>query len=83
MEKSNDALERILKDQEKESKKAIAEGRDMGHRRLIEDLEKLLMHAHACAFHDFLNDEYAMPKVALVQRLQGIEQNAKDGLYDN
>lgn len=56
---------------------------DTGHEALITDLEVLLQEAKDFAFHDFKNEKYATPKVALVDRLNDLATQAKDGKYDN
>lgn len=79
----NAGLEDILKKQEEESRAKIAAGTDHGHKQLIDDLEHVLTDAKNCEFHDFLNEKYAMPKMALIQELEQISRNAKNGDYDN
>lgn len=34
-------------------------------------------------FHDFKSDKYATPKMALVQRLEELIENTKQGKYDD
>lgn len=53
-----------------------------GHDKLLNDIEKLLDDTKAKYFHDFESD-FATPKVMLVQRLEALMENAKNGRYDN
>jgi hypothetical protein len=53
-----------------------------GHKALLLDLQILLQDADGFAFDDFKNDKYAMPKATLVNRLQDLINNVKEGKYD-
>lgn len=55
---------------------------DTGHAVLVAHLDLLAEDAHAQHFHDFAAD-VATPKMYLVQRLEAIIKNAKEGMYDN
>lgn len=57
--------------------------RNQGHEDLLQDLETLLEQAKAYQFHDFRNEDYAMPKVELVKKLDAIASQTKSGKYDN
>ena len=54
-----------------------------GHDNLINDLDGLLKEAISFAFHDFKNEKYDTPKVALRERLLKLAENVVDGKYDN
>jgi hypothetical protein len=56
---------------------------DKGHDSLIRDIENLLTNAKEFQYHDFRNDVYPMPKMALIQRLEWLVKNTKNGKYDN
>jgi hypothetical protein len=56
---------------------------DAGHRALLADLEALLAEARAGQFHDFRNEKYATPKIALHRKLQALAEKVKAGDYDN
>lgn len=56
---------------------------DRGHRRLVADITELLREAEAGEFHDFRNEKYAAPKLALHQRLHELDQKMQAGEYDN
>ncbi|MGH2613128.1 MAG: hypothetical protein ACRDFB_08810 [Rhabdochlamydiaceae bacterium] len=56
---------------------------DLGHEKLINDLEYLVHEAHNFQFHDFKNSKYDLPKVALVDELHNLISNVKNGEYDN
>jgi hypothetical protein len=57
--------------------------KDIGHERLVSDLRDLLALAEAYAFHDFLNTQFATPKMALDVRLRVMVNNVRNGHYDN
>lgn len=59
------------------------EDRDKGHENLMADLALLFQDAGLKEFHDFENTTYEAPKVALVQKLEAIINNVKNGKYDN
>lgn len=64
--------------------KTYEDDKDFGHDALILDLEVLMQEAKEdFAFHDFKNEKYATPKVALVNRLTDLIENVKQGKYDN
>jgi len=54
-----------------------------GHEALILDLEALLNQAKVFQFHDFKSSAHATPKMALVERLNDLATNVKDGKYDD
>lgn len=54
----------------------------MGKQELINDLKELLKEAEAGEFGDFTNKKYPAPKMALVQKLQELSENTKNGKYD-
>ncbi len=54
-----------------------------GHDALMLDLSILLKEANDYSFHDYKNEKYPAPKVALGERLMEIRQNMIDGKYDN
>ena len=56
---------------------------DKGHEKLVEDLKALLVEAEQFAFHDFKNEQFATPKIVLVQRFDTLRQRVLDGTYDN
>jgi hypothetical protein len=56
---------------------------DAGHKALLADLEALLAEARAFQFHDFRNEKYATPKIALHRKLQAIAEKVTMGDYDN
>lgn len=70
---------------------------DLGHQKLIADIELLIelietlqSEAGSKEFHDFFNQNYAMPKIALMAQLIEIKnvismimENVREGKYDN
>ena len=50
---------------------------------LVNDLKNILQDAENYEFHDFKNDAYGAPKIALVEKLQTVINNVKEGKYDN
>jgi len=54
-----------------------------GHNALMEDLSKLLREAYVYEFHDFKNEKYSTPKVELINKLNDLATNVKEGKYDN
>ncbi len=54
-----------------------------GHLKLVSNLTALLQEATDCEFHDFLNDKYPAPKMALDDKLTTIRRNMIEGKYDN
>jgi len=56
---------------------------DKGHVALMDDLTDIYQEATKYEFHDFKNEKYSAPKMALVQMLNGILAKLKDGKYDN
>lgn len=56
---------------------------DTGHKNLINDLKQLLYEAHNGEFHDFANQKYPAPKMALAEKLGELTENVIDGKYDN
>jgi len=55
---------------------------NQGHESLILDIKILLKEAEDYEFDDFRNEKYAVPKIALGNRLEGLRQNVIDGKYD-
>lgn len=62
---------------------ACNECKDNGHEALLNDLESLTLEARDYAFHDFKNTKYAVPKVALHNKLLVLAERVKNGNYDN
>ena len=56
---------------------------DNPHDNLINDVKNLLNDVENYEFHDFRNSAYAMPKVALITRLEALIEKTKEGKYDN
>ena len=56
---------------------------DTGHIELVNDLSNLSLEAQRYEFHDFKNENHAVPKIALVRRLEEIIEKTKNGDYDN
>jgi len=83
MADANDAMKKMLDDQEQLSREKVKAGTDVGHNALIEDIRDLLIEAEKGEFHDFINDKYPAPKNALAGRLQAIRENVINGKYDN
>lgn len=54
-----------------------------GHLALLADLSALFGEATKCQFHDYLNTDYPFPKKELIQRLETLVANVKEGKYDN
>lgn len=54
-----------------------------GYEALMIDLSQLLYEAYHYEFDDFRNKKYPAPKIELVRRLEKIQDNAKNGKYDN
>lgn len=80
MSEKVDALEAKIME---EAKKKLDAGGDKGHTHLIEDLETILTEAKAFEFHDFLNENYALPKNQLRAYLQRMMEKVEHGDYDN
>ena len=79
---SMDNIENFF-DLEKQAREKIRKGEDRGHTRLLDDLRLAWSEAESFKYHDFLNEEYPMPKHALVLRLKSIIDKAQNGVYDN
>lgn len=56
---------------------------DRGHENLIHDLKSLLDMAERFEFHDFKNERFATPKVALRSFLLEFAKKVESGEYDN
>lgn len=56
---------------------------DNGHQVLLHDIAMLMQDAADFIFHDFHKNGLDTPKLALVQRLESLADNAKKGRYDN
>lgn len=54
-----------------------------GHQLLIKDLEEFLKEAESFEFHDFRNEKYATPKMALKEKLDAMAEAVIAGKYDN
>ena len=57
--------------------------RDKGYNALLNDIKALYKEALAEEFHDWRNVKYPAPKVELVQQLNVLIHNVKNGKYDN
>lgn len=57
--------------------------KDKGHEQLVNDLRALLAEAQLYEFHDFRNQTYATPKVALAGKLAKMRADVIYGIYDN
>jgi len=57
--------------------------KDNGHDNLIQDIKDLLSEAKDYEFHDFKNTNHAMPKIALMGKLNAMRDNLEEGRYDN
>lgn len=68
---------------EQKAKGKLNAGLDTGHNELMEDVKGLLNEAIMFDYHDFISEKHATPKYALVKRLQGMLDKAKEGKYDN
>jgi len=76
-------LDNMLNDMEEEAARKIENGEDLGHEKLLHDIEALLEDAKMGLFHDFHKNGLAMPKMSLLQRLEKLIDNTKEGRYDN
>lgn len=56
---------------------------DKGQQALETDIKDLLAEVVDQDYHDFQSTVSAVPKIALVMRLQALIDNVKDGKYDN
>ena len=56
---------------------------DMGHHKLVDDVTDLMKNVNDYQYHDFKNTTYSAPKLALVQKLEWLLKNTKEGKYDN
>lgn len=59
------------------------EKEDKGHTALINDIGLLFMEAQGYNFHDFKNTKYAAPKMSLIAILGTLQENVKQGFYDD
>jgi hypothetical protein len=59
------------------------EDKNGGHEALLKDLGTILGEALDYEYDDFRNKHYAMPKMALIQKLEELINNTKQGKYDN
>lgn len=84
---NKDSLNKMLGDTvdglEEEAARKIENGDDIGHEKLLHDIEMLLDDAKTGQFHDFHKSGLDMPKMGLMHRLQKLIDNTKDGRYDN
>lgn len=76
---TNEYLKKVVDD----LKTNPPEDKNGGHDALMLDLSILLKEASDFEFHDYKNEKYPAPKVALGNRLMEIRQNMIDGKYDN
>ena len=53
------------------------------HKKLCSSLTELLKEAVDYQFHDFKNDKYATPKMALVGKLTTLTKEIMNGEYDD
>lgn len=56
---------------------------DKGHDDLVADLEDMVLKAKNYDFNDFKSEVYETPKITLIQRLEKLIKNTKEGKYDN
>jgi hypothetical protein len=56
---------------------------DKGHAKLVLDVSILLKQVESFEFHDFKNDKFPEPKMALAEILQYMKDNCINGKYDN
>lgn len=56
---------------------------DTGHIDLLSDLGALMTEAERFEFHDFKSGGHPMPKIDLINKLNDLAKNVKDGKYDN
>jgi len=57
--------------------------RDDGQIALESDIMDLLSRISAFDYHDFKNTTFPAPKLALIQKLEWLIKNVKEGKYDN
>ncbi len=57
--------------------------KDQGHLNLLADIQDLLTEAYLGEFHDFANNKYAAPKMALADKLHKLRMGVIEGRYDN
>lgn len=74
----NEAFEKVLNELQNEP-----DNDNPGHLALLDDMGDLAKEVIDHEFHDFKNKKYALPKVALIEKLQKLIENAKEGKYDN
>lgn len=80
---SNDATDKMLGNIEEEAMRRVENGEDLGHEKLLHDVEVLMEDVKAGSFHDFHKNGLDMPKMGLMHRLQKLINNTKEGRYDN
>ncbi len=56
---------------------------DKGHEALLKDIERIQIEAMNGEFHDFKNQKYPAPKMALINIFSQMIINVKEGKYDN
>lgn len=79
----DEGMKQLLREQQAKAIEKIRSGLDIGHNSLIADIEVLRCEALDLEFHDYLNKKFVAPKVALVDILEHIIKEAKNGRYDN
>jgi hypothetical protein len=77
------AMDTLLNNIEEEAMKRVEAGEDLGHEKLLHDVEVLMEDVKAGHFHDFHKNGLDMPKMSFMHRLQKLIDNTKDGRYDN
>lgn len=56
---------------------------DTGHQNLINDIDALRAEVVGFEFHDFKNEKYFAPKIALADKFRELRNNTITGKYDN
>lgn len=56
---------------------------DDGHILLLADIKAVQMNAEEGEYHDFANEKFPAPKMALVEHLRAMMDKAMNGAYDN
>ncbi len=75
--------DKIIDDMILTARTKLGEGKDEGHNNLVDDIAKLTHEIQLLEFHDYLNTTHATPKITLVQRLEYIISEVRNGRYDN
>lgn len=82
-DKVNQALSDIVDSLEVQAGQDLEAGKDAAHDKLMYDIGALNQDAALGLFHDFHKNGLATPKLALIQRLEKLVENVKEGRYDN